>query len=186
MTAREGGAVSTTARQAAQLAKARCRAAGSGLGQAAFREGCIERPPVDDGSVDVVINNGVINLSPDEQAVSVAAARALRPGGRLAIADIVGEHRLPENITCDAARRSTGSPASRSSRAFADRANAHPNGGLMRATDRPCGHRPDAGDDQGLLRLGREHMDRDHHPEMERADDRIRQPIAADAHEASP
>ena len=50
-----------------------------------------------------MISNGVINLSPDKPAVFAAAARALRPGGRLALADIVTEHQLPEGVTCDAA-----------------------------------------------------------------------------------
>ena len=87
----------------AQLAKARRLAADGGFGQADFREGFIETPPVDDGSVDCVISNGVINLSPDKPAVFAAAARALRPGGRLALSDIVTEHQLPEGVTCDAA-----------------------------------------------------------------------------------
>jgi arsenite methyltransferase len=88
---------------AAQLAKSRDLAAQHGFGQAEFREGYIERPPVDDASVDCVISNGVVNLSPDKPAVFDAAARALRPGGRLALADIVTAVRLPEGITCDAA-----------------------------------------------------------------------------------
>jgi arsenite methyltransferase len=50
-----------------------------------------------------VISNGVINLSADKPSVFAAAARALRPGGRLAIADIVTAHQLPEGVTCDAA-----------------------------------------------------------------------------------
>jgi arsenite methyltransferase len=50
-----------------------------------------------------VISNGVINLSPDKPAVFAAAARALRPGGRIALADIVSERQLPEGVTCDAA-----------------------------------------------------------------------------------
>ena len=45
----------------------------------------------------------MVNLSPDKPAVFAAAARALRPGGRLALADIVTATRLPEGITCDAA-----------------------------------------------------------------------------------
>jgi membrane-bound lytic murein transglycosylase B len=53
--------------------------------------------------VDCVISNGVVNLSPDKPAVFAAAARALRPGGRRALADIVTEHQLPEGVTCDAA-----------------------------------------------------------------------------------
>lgn len=87
----------------AQLAKARGLAAAHGVTQAEFREGHIEAPPVEDGTVDCVISNGVINLSPDKPAVFGAAARALRPGGRLALADIVTEHPLPEGVTCDAA-----------------------------------------------------------------------------------
>ena len=50
-----------------------------------------------------MISNGVINLSPDKPAVFAAAARALRRGGRVALADIVTEHQLPEGVTCDAA-----------------------------------------------------------------------------------
>jgi arsenite methyltransferase len=87
----------------AQLAKGRRLADEHGLGQVEFRAGYIERPPVDDGSIDCVISNGVINLSPDKPAVFAAAARALRPGGRLALADIVSERQLPEGVTCDAA-----------------------------------------------------------------------------------
>ena len=87
----------------AQLAKARALAAEGGFTQADFREGYIETPPLEDGSGDCVISNGVINLSPDKPAVFAAAARALRPGGRLALADIVTEHQLPEGVTCDAA-----------------------------------------------------------------------------------
>jgi ubiquinone/menaquinone biosynthesis C-methylase UbiE len=87
---------------AAQLAKSRDLAAGHGFAQAEFREGYIETLPVEDSSVDCVISNGVINLSPDKPAVFAAAARVLRPGGRLALADIVTEHQLPEGVTCDA------------------------------------------------------------------------------------
>jgi arsenite methyltransferase len=86
-----------------QLAKARRLADESGFAQVEFRAGYIERPPVEDGGFDCVISNGVINLSPDKPAVFAAAARALRPGGRLALADIVSERQLPEGVTCDAA-----------------------------------------------------------------------------------
>jgi arsenite methyltransferase len=85
-----------------QLAKARRLAAEAGLDNVEFREGYIETPPVDQGTFDCVISNGVINLSPDKPAVFAAAARALRPGGRLAIADIVARTPLPEGVTCDA------------------------------------------------------------------------------------
>jgi arsenite methyltransferase len=87
---------------AEQLAKARRLAAVGGFDQVEFREGRIERLPVKDKSVDCVISNGVINLSPDKEAVFAEAARVLRPGGRLAIADIVSEHQLKESIVCDA------------------------------------------------------------------------------------
>jgi arsenite methyltransferase len=85
-----------------QLAKARRLADDGGFAQVEFRAGYIEQPPVDDGAFDCVISNGVINLSPDKRAVFAAAARALRPGGRLALADIVSEKQLPEGVTCDA------------------------------------------------------------------------------------
>jgi arsenite methyltransferase len=87
----------------AQLAKARHLAAVGGFPNAEFRDGYIERPPVEDATFDCVISNGVINLSPDKAAVFAAAARALRPGGRLALADIVSAEQLPEGVTCDAA-----------------------------------------------------------------------------------
>jgi SAM-dependent methyltransferase len=73
----------------AQLAKARRLRDGLGLDHVEFVEALIEEPPVQAGSVDVVISNGVVNLAPEKDAVFAAVARALRPGGRLAIADIV-------------------------------------------------------------------------------------------------
>jgi SAM-dependent methyltransferase len=86
-----------------QLDKARGLAAEAGIANAEFRQGMIEEPGVEPGSVDCVISNGVVNLSPDKAAVFAAAAAALRPGGRLAIADIVSAKQLPEGVTCDAA-----------------------------------------------------------------------------------
>jgi arsenite methyltransferase len=86
----------------AQLAKADHLARENGFANVEFRAGHIEQPPVDDGTMDCVISNGVVNLSPEKQAVFAAAARALRPGGRLALADIVTETQLPEGVTCDA------------------------------------------------------------------------------------
>jgi SAM-dependent methyltransferase len=85
-----------------QLAKATGLAAEAGFANVEFRQGQIESPPVDSGSIDCVISNGVVNLSPDKPAVFAAAAAALRPGGRLAIADIVSARQLPEGVTCDA------------------------------------------------------------------------------------
>lgn len=86
----------------AQLEKATRLARESGVENVDFRHGYIEEPPVEAGVADVVISNGVINLSPEKTRVFAAAARVLRPGGRLAIADIVTNLQLPEGVTCDA------------------------------------------------------------------------------------
>ena len=85
-----------------QLAKATRLAAEAGIENAEFRSGYIEEPPVEAESVDCVISNGVINLSPDKAAVFAAVANVLRPGGRLALSDIVSTVQLPEGVTCDA------------------------------------------------------------------------------------
>jgi arsenite methyltransferase len=85
-----------------QLSKARSLAAAGGFDRVRFLEGRIEGVPAADQSADCVISNGVINLSPDKAAVFAEAARILRPGGRLAIADIVSEQQLKESIVCDA------------------------------------------------------------------------------------
>ncbi|HEX2232823.1 MAG TPA: methyltransferase domain-containing protein [Thermoleophilaceae bacterium] len=87
---------------AEQLAKSRRLAADGGFEQVELREGRIESPPLEPESVDCVISNGVINLAPDKRRVFAAAASALRPGGRLAIADIISERELKESTRCNA------------------------------------------------------------------------------------
>jgi ubiquinone/menaquinone biosynthesis C-methylase UbiE len=84
-----------------QLAKADVLASRANFTQVELREGRIESLPAEDADFDCVISNGVINLSPDKERVFAEAARVLRPGGRLAIADIVSKIQLKESIVCD-------------------------------------------------------------------------------------
>lgn len=86
----------------AQLEKAERLRAAAGFDNVSYLKGYIEGVGCEDGTFDAVISNGVINLAPDKQQVFNEAARLLRPGGRLAIADIVTEVQLPEGITCNA------------------------------------------------------------------------------------
>jgi arsenite methyltransferase len=88
---------------AAQLEKASRLADEHGIANVEFVKAYIEHLPLESHSADVVISNGVINLSPDKLKVFAEAARVLRAGGRLAIADIVTATQLPQNVTCDAA-----------------------------------------------------------------------------------
>jgi ubiquinone/menaquinone biosynthesis C-methylase UbiE len=75
----------------AMLDRARAAAAGAGLVNVEFREGFMEDLPVEDAWADVVISNGVLNLTPDKPRVLAEMARVLKPGGRLQIADILVE-----------------------------------------------------------------------------------------------
>jgi arsenite methyltransferase len=86
-----------------QLAKSRRLATEAGLARVEFQDGRIEAlPPAYDDAFDCVISNGVINLSPRKEQVFAEAARVLRPGGRLAVADIVTEEPLTDAIASNA------------------------------------------------------------------------------------
>lgn len=78
--------------------RTRQHAASAGLPTVEIREGLIEEIPLPDASVDVVISNGVLNLSTRKSRVLAEAMRVLRPGGRVSLSDLVLTEALPEEV----------------------------------------------------------------------------------------
>lgn len=85
-----------------QLEKARQLRDDAGMDTVTFEQGYIEDLPFEDETFDVVISNGVVNLSSEKEQVFAEANRVLTDGGRLAISDILSEKQLPESIKTDA------------------------------------------------------------------------------------
>ena len=97
----EDGKVIGVDMTAEMLERARDNARQAGHPNVEFREGRLEELPVDDGSVDAVMSNCVINLVPDKPRVFREVARVLKPGGRMVISDIVLDAPLPPAIADD-------------------------------------------------------------------------------------
>lgn len=81
--------------------RARAGAKEAGLAHVEIRQGEAEALPVENDSMDVVISNGVLNLTPDKLRAFREIARVLRPGGRLLLADIIIGTELPEKVKSD-------------------------------------------------------------------------------------
>lgn len=96
-----GGRVVGIDVSAAMLAVATRALAASLLGPLEFRECSVREIPFGDATFDVVISNGVLNLVPDKDEAFAEIARVLRPGGVLAVADLLADEGLPEDVRAD-------------------------------------------------------------------------------------
>jgi arsenite methyltransferase len=85
------------------LERARTAAEAMGIPNVEFRYGLLEELPVDDGSVDVILSNCVINLAPDKSAVLEEAYRVLKPGGLFSVSDIIIQGELSQQLKQDLA-----------------------------------------------------------------------------------
>ena len=98
-----GGKVVAVDMTAEMRQKTRDGAREMGLSNVEVRDGFAETLPVEDGSADVVISNGVVNLCPDKRAVFGEMLRVLRPGGRIQIGDILVHKEIPQDSRDDIA-----------------------------------------------------------------------------------
>jgi ubiquinone/menaquinone biosynthesis C-methylase UbiE len=98
----ESGAVTGLDMTDEQLANARRLRDEMGFQNVSFEKGYIEDLPFEDESFDVVISNGVINLSAEKEQVFAEVSRVLKPDGRLALSDIISEKQMSESIKTDA------------------------------------------------------------------------------------
>ena len=133
------------------IERARANAERGGIENVEFRAGQIEALPIDDESIDVIISNCVINLSPDKPAVFREAFRVLKPGGRLAVSDILLTKPLPEAVADNLAAYA-GCLAGAS--LVQDYTDAIRSAGFRRARDRDAPRRGRAGERRSRGALG--------------------------------